>query len=241
MDSSTETLSKKDITERYNDLYSRSGHLRDADALYRWTLDLLVSRSSGCLLDVACGEGVLLHLAQERGLHSVGVDLAYQAMTLARQASDNTKTLVADGENLPFPTSCFDYVTNLGSLEHFLNPMAGIHELCRVLKPEGRAAILLPNSYYLPDIVWHVWRTGYGPSHKQPLERFATYGEWKDLLEQGGLEVERGYKYNFRFPRTILDWRWYFQHPRKFIYLVAAPLLPFHLSYSFLYICRCAR
>ncbi len=232
------TSNKSEILTKYDEMYSAPGHLRDADALYRWTLNKLAPQRGQRLLDVACGEGVLVRLAQEQGLDVVGIDLIYKATLLARKDLPVSVVLVADGEKLSFPDASFDYVTNLGSLEHFLSPLSGIQEMRRVLKPSGRAAILLPNSYYLADIVWNVWRTGYGPNHKQPLERFATYGEWKDLLEEGGLFVERGYKYNFRFPRSKSDWRWYFQHPRKFLYLMAAPFLPFHLSYSFLYVCR---
>ena len=108
----------------------------------------------------------------------------------------------------------------------------------RVLRPEGRAALVLPNSYYLADIFWHVWRTGYSVSHHQPLERFATFGEWSDLIRGGGLEVVKAYKYNFRFPRSAEDWRWYRQHPKKMLYLLIAPFTPFNLSYHFLFICK---
>jgi len=236
MKTQQQALTQEEISAAYNALYAQPGKLRDADALYRWVLDLLAPHPDQTLLDVACGEGVLVRHAEARGIRAVGLDVAWQAARLARQRSNHI--LVGAGESLPFSDSSFDFVTNLGSLEHFLDPLQGVHEMRRVLKPGGRVAVLLPNSYYLADIIWHVWRTGYGPNHKQPLERFATYGEWKDLLSQGGLKVERAYKYNFRFPRTMDDWRWYWKHPRKFIYLAAALFIPFHLSYSFLYICQ---
>ncbi len=228
---------KDEIIAAYNEMYATSGTLRDAAALYRWVLDLLSPQPGQWLLDVACGEGILVRLAEARGVQAVGVDIAWRAAIRAQHATMG-RVLVGEGEALPFPDRIFDFVTNLGSLEHFLDPEQGVREMRRILKQGGYAAILLPNSYYLADIVWHVWRTGYGPNHKQPLERFATFGEWRDMLEAGGLHVERSYKYNFRFPRSREDWQWYFQHPRKFLYLAAAPFMPFHLSYSFLYLCR---
>lgn len=228
---------KQSIVARYDEMYQTPGKLRDADASYRWVLDVVPTFSGARLLDVACGEGVLVRYAKERGLHAVGIDIARRAAQLA-QRNAGGRVVVGEGEALPFGDSTFDIVTNLGSLEHFLDPEQGLREMRRVLRSGGVAAILLPNSYYLADIIWHVWRTGYGPSHKQPLERFATYSEWRDLLEGEGFHVERSYKYNFVFPRSKEDWRWYRQHPRKFIYLAVAPLMPFHLSYSFLYVCR---
>jgi ubiquinone/menaquinone biosynthesis C-methylase UbiE len=225
----------------YNELYQSPGRLRDADTLYGWVLDLLRPQAGDQLLDVACGEGVLVRLARERALNVVGIDFAFQAARIAHRQTVDCAIVAGDGEALPFQSQTFDYVTNLGSLEHFADPEQGIREMARVLRVDGLAAILLPNSYYLADIVWHVWRTGYSVTHKQPIERFATHGEWRDLLETSGLHVVRSYKYNFRFPRSGNDWTWYFQHSRKFLYLAMAPFVPFHLSYSFLYVCTPAR
>lgn len=228
---------KAEIMAAYNEMYTQSGKLRDAAALYAWVLDILSPTAGQWVLDVACGEGVLVRLAEARGVQAVGIDLAWRAAVQAQQATSG-RIVIGEGETLPFQDATFDFVTNLGSLEHFLDPEQGVREMRRVLKPGGYAAVLLPNSYYLADIIWHVWRTGYGPNHKQPLERFATFGEWRDMLEAGGFRVEKSYKYNFLFPRSREDWQWYFQHPRKFLYLAVAPLMPFHLSYSFLYVCR---
>lgn len=228
---------KDEIVEIYNKMYQKPGKLRDVDALYRWILDLLHPNQGQTLLDIGCGEGALVYQAIERGLIAWGIDISREAIKLAR-SKNYYRFLVGDGEHLPFPNDYFDYITNLGSLEHFLDPLNGILEMRRVIKPHGLIAILLPNSYYLGDIIWHVWRTGYGPHHKQPLERFGTFGEWRDLLEGGGLYIHRTFKYNFMFPRTRNDWIWYISRPRKFLYLLLGILTPFNLSYSFLFLCR---
>ena len=136
----------------------------------------------------------------------------------------------------PFPSSTFDYVTNLGSLEHFKDPFVGLSEMYRVLKPNGKAVILLPNSYYLVDIIWTVLRTGNPPSHEQQIERFATYREWQNQIENSHFQILEAYKYNFCFPKSVRDLQWYFQRPRKILNLMVAPFIPFHLSYSFLFI-----
>jgi hypothetical protein len=110
--------------------------------------------------------------------------------------------------------------------------------MARVVRPGGKLAILLPNSYYLADVIWWVWRTGYGPSHQQVLEKFATVGEWKDLLTAGGIVVERIYPYNFSFPTVAADWHWYRKRPRRLLNLLIAPLVPTNLAYCFLFIGR---
>lgn len=166
------------------------------------------------------------------------IDLSTTALNLARKNAPRAKLSRCDGTALPFPDSTFHYIANLGSLEHYADIPRGIQEMARLLRPDGRIAIFVPNSYYLADIVWHVWRTGYGPSHGQILECFATVGEWKDLLTEGGVEILRTYAYNFCFPTSIADWRWYWRWPRKLLNLLIAPFIPFNLAYSFLFIGR---
>ena len=230
-------LTQDDIARVYNELFKKQGQLRDSDAYYHWVLDRLAPATGTHLLDVACGEGMLVWAARKRGVNGIGIDLSSLGTMLAHMRIGASLVSIANGEFLPFADQSFDYVTNTGSLEHFLNPLAGVKEMIRVLKPNGQALLVLPNSYYLVDIIWQVWRTGYSPSHKQPLERFASFREWWDFLENGGLRIIKAYKYNFCFPRSKADWLWYRQHPKKILNLCLAPFIPFNFSNHFLYLC----
>lgn len=224
------------VTDSYDRLFDAEGTLRETDAFYTWALDKLAPLH-GPLLDVACGEGYLVRHARRRGLHAAGVDLSRRALQTAQRQLDRNVVAVGVGEMLPFPGECFELVTNLGSLEHFMSPELGLQEMRRVLRRTGRLALLLPNSFYWPDIVWHVWRTGYPVSHSQAIERFATAGQWRTLIEASGFRIVRAHKYNLRFPSTLGDVRWYFRKPQKLLYPLLSPLTPFNLSYSFLFIC----
>jgi SAM-dependent methyltransferase len=237
-ESDNQILSSREIAEIYDQLYSSPGALRDTDRYYQWVLGKLALQSGEKLLDVACGEGLLISYAQVKGVEAIGIDLSMAGLSLSKRLVGSEVFALADGEFLPFDNHEFDIITNLGSLEHFSNPKRGVQEIRRLLRDDGRAAIFLPNSYYLVDVIWQVWRTGYSASHNQPLERFATFREWWDFLEDAGLKVEQAHKYNFLFPVTIKDWQWYIQHPRKLLNLIVSPLIPFNLSNHFLYICR---
>jgi SAM-dependent methyltransferase len=228
----------REISRAYDQRFAR-GDFRESDSFYRWVLKCLNPAPQTSLLDISCGEGHLLKWASR--LYDVGVwgiDISTVALRLSRQNAPGARLARCDGINLPLADDVFHYVTNLGSLEHYTDVLQGVREVARVLKPEGRAAILLPNSYYLADIIWLVWRTGYGPSHQQTLEQFATAGEWRDILAQGGIEVLRTYAYNFRLPVSASDWRWYRERPHKFLNLLIAPFTPFHLAYCFLFVGR---
>ncbi len=188
--------------------------LRDGDRFYRMIRRRIRPRPRSNLLDVGCGGGYLL---REMGdLRAVGVEISDVALRVAREVAPWALLVLGQGERLPFPDGVFDYVACLGNLEHFLNPAAGVREISRVLSPRGEAWILLPNSYYSGDL-WRVIRTGYGPDHHQPVERFATLNEWRDFLQEGGLKVLEVHPYN-RF-------KWWKR------------LLPRALAYHFLYRC----
>jgi len=222
----------------YDARFSGYNNLRDSDTFYAWVFRKLDAKQGKKILDVACGSGRLLAHAADSGLRTYGVDFSNEALNLERVVAPQAELILADGQFLPIPDGLMDYVTNLGSLEHFLDIDRGIQEIVRVMHHESTAAIFLPNAYYLADLIWWVWRKGISPSHKQLLERFAAFADWRELLEKNGLVVVQAYKYNFAFPRSQLDWEYYRTFPRKLLNLAISPVVPFNFSYSFLYICR---
>lgn len=236
-DSNLETNNKKKIIDSYNKIYHESKRLLEMPSFYTWVLGHLHPEANKSLLDVATGFGSLPLFARELKLNATGVDISFHAIKQAKSYK-NDQLAVCDGEVLPFTENSFDYVTNLGSLEHFMHPSMGIQEIQRVLKPLGKAAIFLPNSYYLVDIIRNVVMKGYGPTHNQPIERFATINEWKDLIENNGLKTLKIFRYNILFPRSKEDWNYIKTKPKRLLASIASPFIPFNLSYSFLYICE---
>lgn len=202
-----------DLRDAYNAIYAEAEYGEKA-GLYKKVLRWLEPPEGATLLDVGCGTGPFAEFAGERGHPVVGLDLAENALRKAR-AKGLTKLVHAQGERLPFADASWERVVCLGNLEHFLDPLAGVRELTRVLTPEGRAAIMLPNAFYSGDL-WTVIRTGRGPNHHQAIDRFATCAEWRDLLEEGGLEVLAVHRWD--------KGKWWKR------------VLPFHLAYHFVYV-----
>jgi SAM-dependent methyltransferase len=208
-----------DLRRYYNERHTPQ-IVRASERFYRWTLDLAGVEKGRKLIDVGCGGGYLLKEAAERGLATYGLDISDYVCRVARQTSPGSAIVTGNGEQLPFGDACFDYVFNLGNLEHFLHMEPGVQEMARVLADDGLACVLLPNSYYSGDL-WRVIRTGYGPTHHQEIERFATVNEWRDLLEGNGLTVRQTIPYN------------------KFKLLKS--LFPSTLAFSFVYLCTRSR
>ena len=133
----------------YESIYDGVG-IRHRDSFYRWILRLLHPKPGRRLLDVACGEGSLPRLATLAGLEAHGLDLSEVAIRIAVRETP-AALVVSDGERLPYADASFDYVTSIGSLEHYLHPPQGVKEIARVLAPDGLALVLLPNTFGLLD------------------------------------------------------------------------------------------
>ncbi|MBE0410915.1 MAG: methyltransferase domain-containing protein [Anaerolineales bacterium] len=223
--------------EAYNVIYKNEG-IQQRDSFYLWILHLLNLKPGSLLLDISCGQGKLIKLAQTKGMHAIGVDFALEGVLVGKADSPASQWLVGDGECLPFDNGCIDYITHIGSLEHYLNPQLGANEIFRTLKPGGKAAILLPNAFGLLGNIKYVMRTGEIFDDGQPIQRYATRAAWERILTGAGLRVVRTIDYGeVEFPRTYRDALWFFCHPRKVLRYLLSILVPFNLTNHFVYIC----
>jgi SAM-dependent methyltransferase len=216
----------------------RGSELRHRDSFYRWILKQLQPSRGSQLLDIACGEGVLVRLAaQHYALHAVGTDISIAGLKIA--AEDGSPRLAASSaELLPFAENSFDYVTCIGSLEHFHDPLAGVAEMARVLKPGGIACILVPNTYSLFNNIYNAFKYGRSTIDSQPLQRYAARLEWELLLHDGGLDVVRYFKWDREWPSSLSDTFWMLRHWREAIKALAAPFVPLNLAHHIGFLCR---
>lgn len=226
------------IKDAYDAFYQKT-ELQMRDSFYLWLIDLLGLRPGELLLDVACGQGRLVQLAAQRGIQALGLDLSFEGMVKGARHAPAARWMVGDGMRIPLPDASMDYIMNIGSLEHYDNPIQGMREIARLLKPNGRACILLPNAFGLWGNIKRVWQTGEIFDDKQPLQRYATRNTWETALRFGGLTVERLVPWNeTNFPRTAHDLLWTAQRPQKIIRAGLAAFLPANLANHFVFICR---
>jgi SAM-dependent methyltransferase len=222
--------------DAYEGIYTH-GEIRHLDSLYRWLLDVLRVQPGCRLLDISCGVASLPRLAAELGLEAHGVDFSEAALRVAHEEAPSLDLVAADGERLPYADETFDFVTHIGSLEHYVHPEAGAAEIARLLRPGGRACVLLPNTFGLLGNVWYALRTGRTFDDGQPLQRYAARYEWQDLLETSGLSVQRTVRFDRARPRSLADLGWYLSHPRDLVRLVAGPFIPLNWANYFVYVC----
>ena len=99
------------------------------------------------VLEVGCGLGTDGAQFAKAGADYTGIDLTEAAADLARRRFElfNLRGTfrVADAEGLDFPDNSFDLVYSHGVLHHTPDTAAAIREIYRVLRPGGRAVIML--------------------------------------------------------------------------------------------------
>ena len=99
------------------------------------------------VLEVGCGLGTDGAQFAKAGADYTGIDLTEAAVGLARRRFELFNLpgtfRVADAEKLDFPDNSFDLVYSHGVLHHTPNTAGAIRELHRVLRPGGRALVML--------------------------------------------------------------------------------------------------
>jgi 2-polyprenyl-3-methyl-5-hydroxy-6-metoxy-1,4-benzoquinol methylase len=121
----------------------------------RW-LELLESRKGkGRLLDIGCGIGIFLKMAQDRGWEAYGVDVSYDAVEIARSRF-HVNAYVGTLDEAHFADSFFDVVTLLDAFEHLPDPLADLAAIRKVLKSDGVLLLNTPNERALLRLMAHV-------------------------------------------------------------------------------------
>ncbi len=134
----------------------------DAGKPWRWlfALPILLSRiecdgldiplrylavsEKGRLLDVGCGDGSVLKVAQELSWSAEGVDFDARAVDAARRKGLSVR-LGRLAEQC-YPDESFDLVLMSHAIEHVHDPLATLREIRRVLRPGGKLAVTTPNA-----------------------------------------------------------------------------------------------
>ncbi len=103
------------------------------------------------VLDVGCGDGVLVHKLAKLGVEkSVGIDPSEEAIDFAKkmtQGGSLTEFYTGTAYALPFDNKCFDYITSSEVIEHLQDPKQMLNEMKRVWTGRGAIIITTPIRY----------------------------------------------------------------------------------------------
>jgi len=124
---------------------------------FRKLLEILQLEENENVLEIGVGEGEHAHrLLKDTDGFYTGIDISIKTLNVADrrlQAFKGRYKLKKDNaNNLSFKDNTFDAVFCAATLHHMEKPFQMISEMVRVLKPEGRIALMEPNWIYPSNI-----------------------------------------------------------------------------------------
>lgn len=162
------------------------------------------------VLEVGSGYGDLLIYLKSRGCEVLGTDLSREAA--AYGARNGVEIRLGNLTELRLPAAGFDLAVMCHSLEHVPDPNEELAELARLLRPNGRLHIAVPNGnavrLTITDPVW--------PHLSHPLHFwFYDARTLTALLDRHGFDIAEPMK-TTSWHRICNDWLYYDRRKNPF-------------------------
>lgn len=190
------------IKKWFEKTYSLQGYmyLRPKAAYYSFITLLKVNKGSN-LLDVACGPGLMMKVAEENGVHPSGIDLSETAVDMCKKLVKTGDVRVGNAAELPYESKYFDYISCIGALERMLDLEKVLREQIRVAKENATFCFMVRNS---ENIFWTL-KTFLGLRNIKGHQGAKSLEEWKKIFNDNGFEIISINKDSWRWVRWL---RW---------------------------------
>lgn len=199
---------------------------------FRVFLDWLGVKPKDKLLDVACGAGALLQCAGPE-VKGWGLDFSERATRLARHVAPHAHFCLGDMQQMPYAGGSFDYVTNIGGVEHVPDMVQALREMARVCSDEGKLCIVVPNANFLWYRLLHIK----GTEQAAMEEHLLTLTDWQDLLHSSGLRIIRVEADPGPDVRIDLGLKVFMRGMLRRAALAITTVMPITSTYQFVFIC----
>ena len=128
------------------------------DHLWKDHMVKIINNQHMCILDLACGTGILSSMLIKRipSIRVVGLDLISEYLQIAKAKKNNSLLVNGAAETLPFANQSFDCIIS-SYLPKYVNIDLLIDECCRILKHRG---IVIFHDFTYPQnfMVQYMWK-----------------------------------------------------------------------------------
>ena len=149
---------KVDLSTHYSERYygddgkrMRSKWLQKVQAAFRWRRawrlrKILYSVRGRRVLDLGCGNGLLLYWLQRWGAEASGMEISNSAALSAAKLLGKDCIKAESIERADYPDHSFDLITAWHVLEHLDDPLYVLEKIARIIKPDGLVYVEVPNA-----------------------------------------------------------------------------------------------
>ena len=152
----------------------------------------LVGTQPSRVLDIGCGSGPNLRLLKERGHAATGLTLSETEARIVEKLGLSCRVWDITTETLPFPVQSFDALIFSHILEHVAWPEVVLRRYTKLLKPNGKVYVALPNAMQFIQrwqfLLGRFRYTETGIMDHTHL-RFFDFLTARQLVENAGLEI----------------------------------------------------
>jgi len=107
-------------------------------------LEIMKKYPPGCVLEIGCGVGALLHELARHGFYGVGAEPSELSRYVASKILSKTPQIVITNHLSDIPKGHYDYVMAFEVLEHIEDDQAALNEWSMYLKPNGKLILTVP-------------------------------------------------------------------------------------------------
>jgi len=178
---------------------AQDASLREAYHINRQRVEYLKSlRPNGSLLDIGCGNGFFLTLAQQVGYECIGQEVSQNAIRFARNnfnlsiIDEALENIVQDQKMM------FDIITIWHVLEHVNDPILFLKQIYTILKPGGILVVEVPNlnslKFRLSNWKWE------GGNHPKYHQSYFIHQTLTEMLQAAGFSHSKKMRLSYRLP-----------------------------------------
>jgi len=195
-------------------------HANDWSCLYEhYSIDVLIALFARLavgpttkLLDIACGSGLAVRIADAMGATVAGIDAAADLVAVARERTPTADLQIGSMYALPWADESFDAAVSINGIWGGCD--AALDEAFRVLRPGGLIGISFWGTGPPLDIrnFFRIFAVHAPQGHRgsmQQLNNISTVGVAEEMLTASGFSVlERGSRTSvIEWPDTEIAWR----------------------------------
>jgi len=106
----------------------------------------LITKTSGSLLDVGCGKGIISEFFYKKGFDVKAVDISSEAVKFTKERGIDAMVCDIEKEEIK---GKYDVILCIEVLEHLIDPLGVLKKLKGSLKEDGEIIISLPNEFHI--------------------------------------------------------------------------------------------